>query len=339
MVCGYSRWSSAVLVPTRHAEDLYAGWWQHLRALGAVPLVLIWDGEGAVGRWRARRTEPTLGCQAFRGVLGAKVIVCKPGDPEAKGLVERFHDHLERSFLLGRSFTGPDDFNAQLGGFLARANTRKMRVLGCRPSDRIATDTAAMLTLPSVAPQTGWRATIRLPRDHYIRLDANDYPIHPSVIGRRIEIHADLTRVWATCEGGQRVPTTPGSGPDTRPSPTPGTWRPRSYCAADASTWSTQLHPAASTRCRSGTCRPTTPCSASIRSKQRPSKGASTDGRDEDELAGRARRVQQAGLPHPRVEGTHPARDHHPVGRTRSCGVLDPRGVPRRLAATRGVGP
>ena len=26
MVCGYSRWASAVLVPTRCAEDVYAGW-------------------------------------------------------------------------------------------------------------------------------------------------------------------------------------------------------------------------------------------------------------------------------------------------------------------------
>ena len=26
MVCGYSRWASAVLIPSRNAEDLYAGW-------------------------------------------------------------------------------------------------------------------------------------------------------------------------------------------------------------------------------------------------------------------------------------------------------------------------
>jgi len=32
MVCGYSQWASAVL--TRFAEDLYAGWWQHLSTLG-----------------------------------------------------------------------------------------------------------------------------------------------------------------------------------------------------------------------------------------------------------------------------------------------------------------
>jgi hypothetical protein len=34
-----------------------------------------------------------------------------------------------------------------------------------------------------------------------VRLDSNDYSIHPSVIGRRIEVHADLARVWATCDG------------------------------------------------------------------------------------------------------------------------------------------
>jgi hypothetical protein len=54
-----SRWAAGVLVPTRRAEDLYAGWWQLIEALGAVPRVLVWDGEGAVGRWRARRIELT----------------------------------------------------------------------------------------------------------------------------------------------------------------------------------------------------------------------------------------------------------------------------------------
>jgi hypothetical protein len=33
--------------------DLFGAWWQLTGALGAVPAVLVWDGEGAVGRWRA----------------------------------------------------------------------------------------------------------------------------------------------------------------------------------------------------------------------------------------------------------------------------------------------
>ncbi|MGB7796029.1 MAG: IS21 family transposase [Pseudonocardiaceae bacterium] len=201
MVTGYSRWLSAVLIPTRTAEDLFAGWWGHLAALGAVPRVLVWDGEGAIGRWRGGRVELTGDCQAFRGTLGAKVVVCRPADPEAKGLLERAHDYLERSFLPGRTFTCPADFNAQLGGWLATVNRRVRRALGCAPIDRITADRAAMLSLPPVAPATGWRAATRLARDHYIRLDSNDYSVHPAVIGRRVEIIADLARVRVLCEG------------------------------------------------------------------------------------------------------------------------------------------
>lgn len=203
MVTGYARWDSAVLIPSRHAEDLFAGWWQQIETLGAVPRVLVWDGEGAIGRWRGRRSELTVECQGFRGTLAAKVVICRPADPEAKGLVERLHDYLERSFLPGRIFTGPDDFNTQLQGFLARANTRQHRALGCRPVDRIEADRTAMLTLPPVPPTVGWRSSTRLARDHYIRLDGNDYSVHPGVIGRRIDIHADLARVRVFCDGRQ----------------------------------------------------------------------------------------------------------------------------------------
>jgi len=201
MVTGYSRWLSAVLIPTRGASDLFTGWWQLIATLGSVPRVLVWDGEGAVGRWRAGRVELTAECQAFRGTLGAKVLVCKPADPEAKGLIERAHGYLETSFLPGRSFTDPADFNAQLQQWLAVVNARQRRALGCAPTDRITADRQAMLTLPPVAPATGWRASTRLARDHYVRLDSNDYSVHPAVIGRRIEVIADLARVRVFCEG------------------------------------------------------------------------------------------------------------------------------------------
>src|SRR3982751_1491897 len=106
---------------------------------------------------------------AFRGTLGIKVIQCRPRDPEAKGIVERANGYLETSFLPGRTFTGPADFNEQLTAWLALANDRRKRSLGCRPTDRIDADRDAMLSLPPVAPLTGWRTAVRLPRDHYVR--------------------------------------------------------------------------------------------------------------------------------------------------------------------------
>jgi transposase len=201
MITGYARWVLAVLVPTRRAEDLYAGWWRLLEQLGAVPRVLVWDGEGAVGRWRARQPQLTTACQGFRGVLGAKVLICKPADPEAKGGIERLHDYLERSFLPGRTFTGPTDFNTQLQAWLQLANRRRKRSLGCAPADRIAADRVAMLALPPVPPSTGWENPLRLPRDHYVRLNSNDYSVHPAVIGRRVLVRADLDRVQVWCDG------------------------------------------------------------------------------------------------------------------------------------------
>jgi transposase len=84
-----------------------------------------------------------------------------------------------------------------------RANHRRHRVLGCRPADRIGADKAAMLALPPVGPSIGWRTSTRLPRDHYVRVDGNDYSVHPVAVGRRIEITADLGRVQIWCQGNQ----------------------------------------------------------------------------------------------------------------------------------------
>jgi transposase len=138
---------------------------------------------------------------AFRGTLGIAVVQCRPADPEAKGLVERANGYLETSFLPGRTFGSPEDFNTQLTSWLTRANARQHRRLGCRPVDRWAADQAEMLALPPVAPVTGWRLTARLPRDHYVRLDANDYSVHPGVVGRRVTVVADLEQVSVFCDG------------------------------------------------------------------------------------------------------------------------------------------
>ncbi|GAA1837862.1 IS21-like element ISMbo1 family transposase [Actinomadura chokoriensis] len=209
MVSGYSRWMLARMLPSRAAGDLFAGMWALLRLLGAAPKTLVWDNEGAIGQWRAGGPVLTAEANAFRGTLGIRIVQCRPADPEAKGLVERANEYLETSFMPGRSFTGPGDFNAQLEHWLAhRANVRHHRRIECRPADRIVTDMAAMVPLPPVAPVVGWRTSTRLARDHYVRVASNDYSVHPSVIGRLVEVVADLEQVTVTC-GGQRIAAHP----------------------------------------------------------------------------------------------------------------------------------
>lgn len=200
LVSGYSRMITAVMLPSRQSPDLLAGHWRLPSGWGRVPKALVWDNESAVGQWRSGKPQLTEAMNAFRGTLGIKVIQCRPGDPEAKGLVERVNGYLETSFLPGRAFASPADFNTQLTGWLQLADQRRHRRLGCRPVDRWAADRTAMIELPPVAPVTGWRSTIRLPRDHNLRLDSNDYSVHPSVVGRLVHLAADLDEVVVTCE-------------------------------------------------------------------------------------------------------------------------------------------
>lgn len=201
MTSGYSRMRWAVMIASRIAPDLIAGHWQLLTAMGAVPRQLVWDNEGAVGCWR--RGKPALAeeFESFRGALGIGVHLCRPRDPEAKGLTERNNGYFETSFLPGRTFTGPGDFNTQLGGFLDRANARHSRRIGCAPTARWAADRDAMLTLPPAPPVIGWKTRVRLPRDHYVRVASNDYSVDPAVVGRFVDVVADLSRVTITCAG------------------------------------------------------------------------------------------------------------------------------------------
>lgn len=49
-----------------------------------------------------------------------------------------------------------------------------------------------MLPLPPIPLHLGWRNKIRLGRDYYVRLDTNDYSVDPHVIGRMVDVAADL---------------------------------------------------------------------------------------------------------------------------------------------------
>lgn len=176
-----------------------------LLELGAVPRKGVYDNEAALVSRHHGRPNLTEPFQRFRGTLGMGVVICKPGDPEAKGLVERANGCLETSFLPGRSFSSPQDFNAQLTMWLRRANNRMHSTLRSRPADRLADrlaeDRAAMMPLPPVLPDPAWRETKRLGRDHWIRVGTCDYSVHPRAIGRRVEVRMDLDEVIVTCAG------------------------------------------------------------------------------------------------------------------------------------------
>jgi transposase len=198
---GFSRLLGGWMVPSRAAHDVLGGMLKILGQFGAVPRNAVWDQEGCIGQWRHGRQVLTREFQAFRGTLGMGAILCAPRDPEAKGIVERANGYFETSFLPGRRFEDIGDFNRQFTGWLARANQRIHGTTRVRPSEAIVEDRAAMMAFPPVLPDVSWRFSTRLPRDHYVRVDTNDYSINPRFVGRRIDVRVALDEVTATCDG------------------------------------------------------------------------------------------------------------------------------------------
>lgn len=198
MVAAFSRFIAAVMLPSRQTMDLVAGMWQLLsQNFTAVPHELWWDNEAGIGR-RGRLTDPVT---ALMGTLGSRLVQMKPYDPESKGMVERANRYLETSFLPGRSFTSPQDFNDQLRLWLPVANRRRVRVLDGRPVDFLDADRAQMLTLPPMAPTVQTVTSVRLGRDYYVRVGGNDYSVDPSAIGQLVEVYTTLGQVTVTRAG------------------------------------------------------------------------------------------------------------------------------------------
>ena len=196
MTLAFSRFLSATMLPSRQGGDLLWGMWALISALGRVSKTLVWDRESAIGG--TGKLTPVAA--AFAGTLATRIRLAPPRDPEFKGMVERNNGFLETSFLPGRVFASPADFNDQLAEWLARANTRTVRAIGGRPVDLLETDRQAMTPLPPLDPQVGLVHRIRLARDYYVRVDGNDYSVDPRVIGRFVDIIASPTTVEAFCD-------------------------------------------------------------------------------------------------------------------------------------------
>jgi hypothetical protein len=201
MITGYSRWLTAALIPSRHAKDLLGGLWELLKSLDAVPQVMTWDNDAAISRWEAGRIRLSDECADFFAALGAKVIIGRPADPWARGLIEGAQAYLERSFLPGRTFSSPANFNVQLRDWLHMSNTRQRKPSELPPAELIDLDKRAMLRLPPIPPPSRWHLSVKVGSNPFVNFDSNNYSLNPAMIGRRVELFADLNQVRILCDG------------------------------------------------------------------------------------------------------------------------------------------
>lgn len=192
---GYSRAGAGALIFSKEAPDILWGMSRCLMGLGALPGKVVWDREGAIHRGGG---QPTDAFAAFCGQLGLGWVILDAGDCQAKGMLERMHDFIERSFEPARSFANELDYQHQLDGWFAqRANARLHRTLRAVPAERLTVEREQMRPLPDGLPDTDRRFVIRVAAQPYLRFDTNDYSLDPRLAGRRVEVRVAQREITA----------------------------------------------------------------------------------------------------------------------------------------------
>jgi transposase len=192
---GYSRAGAGALVFSKAIPDLLFGIRRCLWSLGALPQTLVWDRQAGL---HAGGGRPTEAFAAFCGQLRVDWFFCEKGDPQAKGVVERLQDFMERSFEPGRIAANELDYQLQLDAwFDERANPRMHKTLRCRPIDRLIEERAVMAPLPATAPDVDRRWVLRVAPDPYLRFDTCDYSLDPALVGRPVEARVTEREVLA----------------------------------------------------------------------------------------------------------------------------------------------
>lgn len=191
---GYSRAAAGTLIFSKQSEDLLFGIRRCLFTLGGLPETLVWDRQAGL---HAGGGRPTREFAAFCGELKLDWHFCDARDPQAKGVVERLQDYLERNFEPGRQFANELDYQLQLDAWFEKANARVHRTLRCRPSERLAEEREAMAPLPPEPPDTDRRFVMRVAPDPYLRFDTCDYSLDPGLVGRRVEVRITEREILA----------------------------------------------------------------------------------------------------------------------------------------------
>jgi transposase len=192
---GYSRAGAGALVFSKEASNVLWGMARCLGKLGALPAKAVWDREGAIHAGGGRPTEEFA---RLCGQLGLGWVILDPGDCQAKGMLERLHDFIERSFEPARSFANELDFQDQLDRWFAeRANARTHRALRAVPAERLAEERQRMRALPDPMPDLDRHFVIRVPAQPYLRFDTNDYSLDPRLAGQRVEVRVSQREITA----------------------------------------------------------------------------------------------------------------------------------------------
>jgi transposase len=200
-----------------HAFDHFGGVPRRCLYDNTKLVVLRRDGEGRPV-WNERFTD-------FSACIGFDVRLCRPYRARTKGKIERGVGYVKRNFWPSARFVDLADLNRQ--GMHWAASVADVRIHGTtheRPTDRLAIERSALLTVPGRSRLTEFlREERKVGRDGFVRYGGAWYGVPWTWAGSTVQLDVDEHTV-AIFSGEERLALHPRAGHSGQRQILPGQW-------------------------------------------------------------------------------------------------------------------
>jgi transposase len=211
MVLGYSRRIFARVYSSEGLDALLDAHEKAFSHFGGRTRTILYDNPRTIVTKKNEQTGEVVWNRTFADRMdfyGVKVKLCRYYRAQTKGKVESGVKYVKGNALLGRRFADLEELNAYLLNWCVTiADTRIHGTTHEVPAERFARGEVLIpVDLRPVPPRERYETRI-VPRDAYVAVDTNRYPVPFEWVGREVSVHILATEVVIRCDG------CPGSSP------------------------------------------------------------------------------------------------------------------------------
>jgi len=208
MVLGYSRRLFAQAYRSEGLESLLDGHAAAFAHFGGRTTTILYDNPRTIVTAKDESTGRVVWNATFKDRMdfyGVEVRLCRYYRAQTKGKVESGVKYVKRNALAGRRFRDLDELNEWLLQWCLKvADERVHGTTHERPCERFLRETLIAVDLRSPSPRERVESRV-VPRDAYVAVEANRYPVPLEWAGERVEVRIHGEEVWITLAGAEPV--------------------------------------------------------------------------------------------------------------------------------------
>jgi transposase len=207
MVLGYSRRLFAKGYRSEGLSSLLEAHTSAFVHFGGRTATILYDNPRTIVTFKdesSGRVEWNASFKDRMDFYGLKIRLCRYYRAQTKGKVESGVKYIKRNALIGKRFCDLEELNVYLLDWCLRvADERVHGTTHEKPAERFARD-ETLIAVDARPPAPRERVESRVvPRDSYVAVEANRYPVPLEWAGRTVEVRIQAEEVWITLAGAE----------------------------------------------------------------------------------------------------------------------------------------